>query len=420
MSEEILIYVLKVNLILAVSWLVYRLFFYGMTYFQANRLYLLGSMLAAVFIPLLPLPGHYSEVASFALPVSAEMVQVAPVEPQTSNFSWPIVIHAVWLVGLSFLLLRFIFQLGSLLRLWYTTQPAVWRQFRYRKLSGNDQPFSFLGFIFVNPVPYQESELVYIFQHESVHARQGHTFDILLAELIKIACWWNPISYWLKHDVQANLEFIADQAVLQKGNAKKAYQLSLLKVLKQQPYQTLSTSFSFFKLKPRIKMMNVKQSARAAKLRYLLVLPLLFGFTVSCADEQEEMFEVPPPPPAPQFMALDGIDYADETIGFFVDGEEIAAQEFESLYKEGFHRVEYCENADGTKTFKAYTRAADEQSSAKEIAVYIVDGKQISAQEAKKIAPSEIDSITVLKGEKAIEKYGEMGKDGVIEITLKN
>ncbi|WP_461629747.1 M56 family metallopeptidase [Labilibaculum euxinus] len=52
-------------------------------------------------------------------------------------------------------------------------------------------------------------------------------------------------------------------------------------------------------------------------------------------------------------------------------------------------------------------------------AIYIVDGKKLSKKESEKIKPDDIESINVLKGETAIEKYGKKGKNGVIEITSK-
>jgi len=55
-----------------------------------------------------------------------------------------------------------------------------------------------------------------------------------------------------------------------------------------------------------------------------------------------------------------------------------------------------------------------------ESALIFADGKKISGVEMKSIAPTNIQSINVLKGDNAIEKYGEKGKDGVIEITLKS
>ncbi|MGN6265955.1 MAG: N-acetylmuramoyl-L-alanine amidase, partial [Ginsengibacter sp.] len=50
-------------------------------------------------------------------------------------------------------------------------------------------------------------------------------------------------------------------------------------------------------------------------------------------------------------------------------------------------------------------------------ALIIIDGKKSSKDEMKNIPSGNIESINVLKGEKAIEKYGEKGKNGVIEIA---
>jgi TonB family protein len=56
--------------------------------------------------------------------------------------------------------------------------------------------------------------------------------------------------------------------------------------------------------------------------------------------------------------------------------------------------------------------------------LYVVDGNIISEEGLEKINPDAIESISVLKAKSATDnpatdKYGEKGKDGVIEITLK-
>lgn len=45
-----------------------------------------------------------------------------------------------------------------------------------------------------------------------------------------------------------------------------------------------------------------------------------------------------------------------------------------------------------------------------------LNGKEISTQEFEKLIPDEIKKVKIIKGQKAIEKYGERAKDGVIEI----
>lgn len=51
--------------------------------------------------------------------------------------------------------------------------------------------------------------------------------------------------------------------------------------------------------------------------------------------------------------------------------------------------------------------------------LYFIDGKKSTKSELDKLNPNTIEKMEVLKGDKAIEKYGEKGKSGVILITIK-
>jgi len=51
--------------------------------------------------------------------------------------------------------------------------------------------------------------------------------------------------------------------------------------------------------------------------------------------------------------------------------------------------------------------------------LYIIDGKEAGKEDLKSIGPDKIETIDVIKGDKAIEKYGEKAKDGVIEVKTK-
>lgn len=52
--------------------------------------------------------------------------------------------------------------------------------------------------------------------------------------------------------------------------------------------------------------------------------------------------------------------------------------------------------------------------------LYILDGKEIDERVMKVIDPDKIESVNVLKGKTATDKYGEKGKNGVIEIFSKD
>ncbi len=51
--------------------------------------------------------------------------------------------------------------------------------------------------------------------------------------------------------------------------------------------------------------------------------------------------------------------------------------------------------------------------------LFILDGKEMKDKSAEDLDPNKIKLMNVLKGEKAIKKYGDKGKNGVIEITTK-
>jgi TonB-dependent SusC/RagA subfamily outer membrane receptor len=55
----------------------------------------------------------------------------------------------------------------------------------------------------------------------------------------------------------------------------------------------------------------------------------------------------------------------------------------------------------------------------KEKPLIVIDGVITSDLDMNKINPSNIASMNVMKGEKAKEKYGEKGANGVVEITTK-
>jgi len=52
--------------------------------------------------------------------------------------------------------------------------------------------------------------------------------------------------------------------------------------------------------------------------------------------------------------------------------------------------------------------------------LYFLNGKEISEEEMKKLEPTTIESVTVLKDKNATDKYGNKGQNGVVEIISKS
>ena len=99
------------------------------------------------------------------------------------------------------------------------------------------------------------------------------------------------------------------------------------------------------------------------------------------------------------------------------------------------HQTIEIENVNGTETIKmngeVITKQEFNKMNIRSVSIisddvdenkkpqFIVDGKKVSNKEFEKLKPDNIESISVLKGEAAIKKYGEKAKNGVIEITTK-
>lgn len=70
---------------------------------------------------------------------------------------------------------------------------------------------------------------------------------------------------------------------------------------------------------------------------------------------------------------------------------------------------------------KAVTIAISDRLPAR--ALYIIDGKKYNVKDGteklRTISPNDIESMNVIKGERAVKEFGEQGKEGVIQITLK-
>ena len=119
-----------------------------------------------------------------------------------------------------------------------------------------------------------------IIQHEIVHVKQKHSIDIIWSEILCLFNWFNPFAWLIRKAIRQNLEFIADNKVLDNGVDRKQYQYLLLKVIGSNRF-SIAQKFNFSSLKKRIAMMNKLKSTKINLLRFLFVLPLIAVILVS-------------------------------------------------------------------------------------------------------------------------------------------
>jgi hypothetical protein len=199
------------------------------------------------------------------------------------------VIAAILAIGMIVMLLKLLIQMWSFRKLVRKATVLHAGDTTIYEMTDHVIPFSFGNAIFINPALHSEAELEKIIQHEFIHVKEKHSIDIIWGEILQIVCWYNPFAWLLKKAIRQNLEFIADQKVLQHGYSKKEYQYLLLKVMGTQPFR-IATGFSFFSLKKRIAMMNKNKTSRFHALQFLLLLPVVALLLLSFRKQIQEHF----------------------------------------------------------------------------------------------------------------------------------
>ncbi len=275
-------YLLKVNVAFVLFYAFYRLFFYKDTFFKLRRAILLAFFGLALFYPLLNIQDWVRQqepIADVIYMYSAMLPEATAKADAAASMDW-----YGWLLGslgfiywgiVALLCGRFLVQLSSILWLAHTCERIIIHEtpvYVLRKAAG---PFSFFRMVFLHPESHSDKETDEILTHECTHVSQWHSIDVILSEMMCMACWFNPFVWLLKREVRHNLEYLADNTVIQSGYDSKSYQYHLLGLAHHQSVTTLYNSFNVLHLKNRIMMMNKKRSPGIVRTKYLIFVPLV-------------------------------------------------------------------------------------------------------------------------------------------------
>lgn len=294
-----MLYLLQVNVGLILFYALYKLVCTRDTFFRSRRFILIVSLVLPFILPFIDVREWLESRDRMIMLTHFDYSAVLPeivvgseaVETGNRVFVLSEWIGYLYLAGVVALLVRLAVQAFSLYRLIVRMPEKEINGVRVKCLNDPSGPFSFFGWIFMNPAAVKEDEISEILTHEMAHVKQHHSVDVLLAEMVSICCWMNPFAWLLKREVRLNLEFLADRKVMEAGFATKSYQYHLLGLAYNHKYG-LSNNFNFSHLKQRIIMMNKKKSNAAGHIKYaLFVLPafaLLVAGNISCSQDASQ------------------------------------------------------------------------------------------------------------------------------------
>ncbi|MFD1314095.1 M56 family metallopeptidase [Namhaeicola litoreus] len=271
---ELLVYLGKSSIILSLFYLVYILFLEKETFFNGIRVYFWLGTLATFILPLVEIKRTVF-VDKITVPISEGFYYQTAVTHNTLDLNG--ILMTIYFMGLVSLLFILAIRLISLFSLIAKEKKNKLENYFLIKTNKEVSPFSFFKYIVTGNQKFDENEFGQILFHEKVHAKEWHSLDVLMANIVSIIFWFNPFAWLYKKQIQKNLEFIADAHTISSLKNKKDYPYLLLKSVPTKSYG-LTTQFYDSTIKKRITMLHKTRSKKVNQWKFLTVLPLLILF----------------------------------------------------------------------------------------------------------------------------------------------
>jgi bla regulator protein BlaR1 len=283
-------YIIQVVLFQVFFLVIYDFFLSKETFFTKNRWYLLSTPILSFLIPFIKIPTFQKAVSQEFMVYLPEIVLfpekvIQNVIQETTFYQSINYIHILFWLGVVLFSMLFLIKLGKIINLIRMYKAEQQADFTLIFIPNQTKAFSFFHYIFLGKeIPASQQEK--IIQHELVHSKQRHSFDLLFFESLKIIMWFNPMIYFYQQRITLVHEYISDD-IVSKKEAKEIYINNLL----SHYFQVENISFinQFYKqslIKKRIIMMKKKQSKKMNQLKYLVLIPVLLSmlFYTSCSD----------------------------------------------------------------------------------------------------------------------------------------
>lgn len=301
--DALFIYLLKSSISLVILYLGYNLLFRKEAYFNFSRFWLLFSGTLIIFLPMFSynadfllsnapfMAGNFSEYSQLTHFSFKEIIfHVNPISKNlTFSLSAELLILFIYFTGVFGRTLLFIFRISQIKNL-INKFPAVKHAGYNFVITEKGIPsFSFLKWIFINSELFKNvKEVNTIVEHEKIHITQGHTYDLLLAELLTIVHWYNPFAFYLKKAIKENHEYITDNELLSQQNYSNSYRLMLLKYSNYLDTNILTHNFSYSLLKRRLNIMKKTKHNLGFSLRLIVLVTSLFMIFLACSSPEKK------------------------------------------------------------------------------------------------------------------------------------
>lgn len=472
-------YLLTATALLSISYLVFRLVYHNGKGFLQQRIFLLLILAFSLTLPLtgfrldLSVLQAKSEIKATENPRSSSGVNNEAVL-QGNQMEFPLNTRTavnIYLIISALLVSALLFNFFKILRAYLASEKQRQERFVILRNRTINTPFSFFRWIFIPSELSDDEETESIVMHERIHASQYHSADNLLIELTAAFMWFNPLVWMMKGSFSLLHEYLADEGTIRSGVDKYRYQAFLINNVAEERFVVLSSSFNQSLIKKRMIMMTKDTNKKQWKGRIAALIPLslilvsatgfingLYPEKAIDMHENNQIAMISPAGPAGVAEIREQDTVSRKTVVVVkTEGRKKSSQKKEEIKVIGYGNWQNKDSViyviDGAQVKDISTlspdsiesvnvmkddnliiirtrKSADKKmvikvsdSSAgtgEEKVLYIIDGNESDDKAViEKIDPSDIESVSVLKGDENIRKAGKSGYNGIIIIKTK-
>ena len=287
-------YILQTILFQLVFLVVYDALLKKETFFNWNRMYLVSTTVLSLTIPLIKIDA-FKAIASENFIVNLPTIilgestnTIAQQENVNASeavlnplLSWEL----IFFLGASIALLLTLSKVVKIVRLISKNSKLRKQDFWLVNVQNSKTAFSVFNYVCLGD-GINEDEKTTILNHELIHVRQKHSLDLVFFEILRILFWFNPLVYLYQNRMSTLHEYIADAEAVKNQNKAHYYQNMLAQVFDTKNMSFINTFYNKSLIKKRIIMLSKNKSKQKNAIKYLLVMPLVFGMLLfsSCND----------------------------------------------------------------------------------------------------------------------------------------
>jgi len=394
-------FIIKSGMCMILLFGLYWLFLRKERLFSFNRFFLISSLLISLAVPFLSFSinlGHgnaatgiitrimsqaeiHPEQTSISASAQGSVLQInpvespsqsAPVKPLRTNYRGILIF--IYLSGFTVMLIRFCRNLILLHRVSARSEKIDHGWYTIALLDFPVNPFSFLHTIYLSKADYHENKIAEnVLRHEMEHVKQSHSGDVIFFELLHIIFWFNPVLFMYKSAARINHEYLADEAVVRNAPDTNIYANELIRFISLRTSVPYTSGFSPSMIRLRLMMLNTN-STRMNKIIRITGTLLTSVVLMSILSVQP---------------AYSGTQVSNDKNRNAGKNKDIVIDEV------NFMSTDFLPQR----------------------ALFVMDGRKFSAGEVISFDPHQIKTIDILKGRKAVRKYGKSAIGGAVEVS---